>query len=137
VKELSLEFKGKELSSIIFSPKMFPKLEILTIFHDDLISIPDSLFSLPTLKKFSLDFHSIVKYNALICDCLIHAQNIACTQLSQLILRGLDLQEVPNWIKLLSDLESLDLRSNKIRSLPVWLGGLPKLVDIHIKTILQ
>jgi len=54
-------------------------------------------------------------------ECL----SLACKMLSDLSLRQIGLEEVPDFIKQLSYLKGLDLRGNNLISLPVWVGGLP------------
>jgi small GTP-binding protein len=53
------------------------------------------------------------------------------TNLTSLDIRGNSLRTLPDWMQNLTNLTSLDIRSNSLRTLPDWIIQLPNLTSLH------
>lgn len=110
VQKLILDNTGIDLETIRESSELLKSLKVLRIINENFTEIPESLFDgMDSLKELSLNRLGMAYINV---DAFLSLQD----SLTSLELRFNRLRTIPTAVTLLSHLESLDLTGNDIKT---------------------
>lgn len=119
----NIEIQGSKLEFISDDLNKLINLKILKLYHNKIKRLPKSISDLTKLKKIYLNHNSVKEL----------PRDIGSLKLSYLSLNNNLLQELPNSLTNLINLDTLNVAGNYITKLPEKIGKLHKLTFLNLE----